>query len=144
MLASRNIRTDLSYFLNLRLARLSQFKPLVSGRHRRAQSLFHFGNEPIPATRDGFDVDGLLGAVAESFSELLDVKGEVRLFDKDIRPELVHQLRFLDDAAGILEQDQQRIKHLRRHPHWLAIAPQHFLIGIHSEFPEPVEMIDWQ
>jgi len=42
----------------------------------------------------------------------------------------------------LFDEDEERLKHLRRERHGLAVSQQPVLINVHGEVSEPVEMAD--
>ena len=55
-----------------------------------------------------------IGALAERLPNRKDVIGEVRLLDRRVGPDRLHQLLFREQAPGIRRQHHEQIERLRR------------------------------
>jgi hypothetical protein len=63
---------------------------------------------------------------------------EVRLLDGRIRPEPVHELLLLEEPAGVLDEQHQRIERLALEGDGLAVAHQQAAFRIDEK---PIELV---
>jgi hypothetical protein len=80
-------------------------------------------------------------ALAERFADQPDVLGEVGLVDEAARPERLHQLVLADRVACALDQQHQRIEHLRRQRNSGPVCDQPPLSRIELELAEAVDRL---
>ena len=99
-------------------------------RHRRG--------EPVPPLRHGFDVQPALRRIAQRLAKGEHVVGEIRFLDEGIRPDLVQQFVFGNEAPGLLDQRRQEVERLRGQRHGLTVSLQHPLPDVDQERPELV------
>ena len=97
--------------------------------------------EAIAALRHCLDEVLPVFGIAQRFSQLRDVHGQVGFFDKAVRPKPLHQLFLLDDMPAALDEGEQRLEHLRLERHGLAVAQQAALLHVQSEVAELVQLL---
>src|SRR6185369_6182587 len=117
-------------------------RSIKAGRLSVSGGLFKICDKAIPAARDGFNKQGLARIVAERLPQLLNVKGQVGLVNKRVRPEPVHQRFLLNNAAAVFDQNQQSIKDLRGQRQRGAVAKKHPLFAVNGEFSEVIQLAD--
>ena len=92
-------------------------------------------DEPVPALRDGLDVEGPLGLIAERVADLPD-RGVHRLIEVDERiagPERVANLVARQHAAGAAGQQREQLQRLRRERDGTAVLPKLSLVVVQLE-----------
>ena len=65
----------------------------------------------------------------------------LRILDETIRPEPFHQNFFVDNAAAALDEDEERLEHLRFQWHGLATAQQTTFFHVERESAELVQLL---
>ena len=75
------------------------------------------GDETIAALRHRLNVVFAFLTFSERLSQYRNVLREVVLFDKTVRPNLLHQLFLCQHVARVFEQHQQGIENFRRERH---------------------------
>ncbi len=60
--------------------------------------------------------------------------GQVRLFDKGVRPHLAQQFILFQQAPTVLHQKDQSVERLRRQPNWRLAPQKQTFRGIQAEW----------
>ena len=81
-------------------------------------------DESISLARDGQDVVGLVGTLAERPSKRRDLASEIVFLNGRVGPDAVQQLVLRDKTIAMFEQDDEHVEGLRRDRHSAALAPQ--------------------
>ena len=102
------------------------------------RQLLHRRHEAIAALGHRFDVLLSYFAVAKRLPKREDVLRQIGVFDKAVRPELLHQYFFFDQMTAAFEEKEQRLKGLWREGNGLAIAQEQTFGRVHAEGTELV------
>ena len=65
--------------------------------------------------------------------------GDIRLLHEGIGPKPPHQVIFIHQMAGVLDQDQQGFEGLGRERHGLAVESQKALLRVQAKGTESIE-----
>ncbi len=83
----------------------------VDSRDRRLRVLnftviaperLHRSNKAITATRNSLNVNRAASVITQRLPELLNIKGQIRLFNKCVGPKALHQFFFQHNPATVL------------------------------------------
>src|SRR5215813_2028587 len=99
-----------------------------------------FRLETVTPTRQGLDINMMLGSIAESFSQHRDIESDVALFNEHIRPECLEDFLLGDDRTVVLYQQQQGLKDFWRQRYYPSITLQDSLIHVQNVGIEAVNV----
>ena len=97
--------------------------------------------EPVSTLWHGLDVAGGSRAFTERFANDGDSEREIGLFDKSVRPELLHQELLLDQLPAVAHEDQQHREGFRRQRNQQPVSLQAALFRLEPEVAEQVVML---
>jgi hypothetical protein len=82
-----------------------------------------------------------LYVVVEGFSELSDVESYISFFNETVGPDSLKKKFLSEYAAGVLNEHQKEIKHLRRDGDVLAISGKDVILGVKTELTKTVKAL---
>src|SRR5664280_3167902 len=106
--------------------------------------LVHRSYEPVAAL--GYRLDVLPPAVPlpQDFPQEENVLVEVSFLDKGIGPDPLHQVVFVHQASGVLDQYKQRFRSLGGQGNRGTVAHQDALLGVQPKWTKGVEVLGLQ
>ena len=102
------------------------------------RQLLHRRHEAIAALGHRFDVFLSVFAVAQGLPKREYVLRQIGLFDKAVRPELLHQYSFFDQMTAAFDEKEQRLKGLWRKGNGLFITEEQTFGRVYAEGAELV------
>jgi hypothetical protein len=103
---------------------------------------FHLPEEPVSPARHGLDIGGSVAVwrIAQRFPQGVATLRKVTLLDSRPGPELLHQVIFFQEMAGVLHQQEQCIEGLGSKADRLIATGQPSLSGIQKVRAEPEKL----
>ena len=84
------------------------------------------------------------GLSPQDLPEIEDASGQIAFLNENARPDFLHQLIFLNDVPGPLDQYEKGLQVFWRNWNTLAVAHQHLLLGVEAKGAEFVNVLCFQ
>ena len=96
-------------------------------------------HEPVPPSRDGFDISWLVSQVAQRLTEPIHgrIETAVKIHKGTVGPQTVNQFFTADDVTGGFKKREQDSTRLVLQPNAMTMLPQVRRDGIDLEYIEP-------
>src|ERR1041384_1583676 len=108
------------------------------GRLTAVPALMHRSDEAVASPRDRLDVLTSVLALTKGLPQLRNILGQVSLFNKSIRPDLLHKAVLCDNLTAALNEREQHVEDFWGKRDDFLIAKQQPFSRV---YPETAELI---